>query len=261
MTGDEAVRLIPAIRAISEAAGDEIMPFFRRAGLTVTAKRDGSPVTDADIRAERLILSALHELTPMIPVISEEAVAAGLGPVPPNGLWWLVDPLDGTKDFVCGRAEFTVNIALVDGDQLKLGVIHQPVTHRTYSGAGPGTATRRCKGLAELPISVRSMPTEGATLAVSRSHDQPEAIQSHLNGQRVVTLISIGSSLKFCLVADGTADLYIRNGPTREWDTAAGHAIVIAAGGTVTTFDGVALRYGKPGLLNPGFRVSGWPVI
>ena len=256
MTKDEAFLLIAPIRAISEAAGDEIMPFFRRPGLTVKAKHDGSPVTDADMLAERLILSALRELTPMITVISEEAVAAGTVPVPPDGLLWLVDPLDGTKDFIDGRAEFTVNIALVDGDQLKLGVVHQPASHRIYAGAGLGTATRRCNGLAELRIRVRSMPKEGATLAVSRSHEHPEAIQSQLKGQRVVTLISIGSSLKFCLVADGTADLYIRTGPTREWDTAAGHAIVLAAGGRVTTFDGAPLRYGK----TPQSRFQGFGI-
>jgi 3'(2'), 5'-bisphosphate nucleotidase len=172
-----------------------------------------------------------------------------------DGLFWLVDPLDGTKEFISRNGEFTVNIALVEGRDPVLGVVLAPARGKVWWGAvGHGAMMRDAAG--ERPIAVRKRPAEGAVAVASRSHSDA-ATEAFLDEQRVAERISAGSSLKFCLVAEGRADLYPRFGPTMEWDTAAGNAVLAAAGGKVTTTDGAPFRYRKPGFRNPEFIASG----
>ncbi len=251
-------RLLPDVAALAMAAGRAIMAIYQT-DFAVTAKDDRSPVTAADLAAEALILEGLAQLTPELPVVAEEVAAAGRLPAGDPGQWgafWLVDPLDGTKEFVKRNGEFTVNIALVvDGTPL-LGVVHTPVRNWLHQGCGPGTASVVRDGGPARPIAVRPAPAQGLTVVASRSH-RAYGTEQYLASLKIDTVVAAGSSLKFCLGAEGQADLYPRLGPTCEWDTAAGHAVVLAAGGTVKTFDGDPLRYGKPGFLNPFFVVKG----
>lgn len=247
--------LLQVARAAALAAGAAIMEIYA-GNFAVERKADDSPVTLADRRAEAIILERLRAAASDIPVIAEEQAAAHGLPdaVPPR--FWLVDPLDGTKEFVRRNGEFTVNIALVDGDRAMLGVVHAPVQRVTYSAAS-GRATCQHDDGAPQPIAARPVPSRRAVIVHSRSHaDETRLagyIAAHPEAQRRVA----GSSLKFCLIAGSEADLYPRFGPTCEWDTAAGQAVLEAAGGTVTTLDGARLRYGKPGFLNPDFIARG----
>jgi 3'(2'), 5'-bisphosphate nucleotidase len=218
-------------------------------------KSDSSPVTEADERAEAEICAALRSLAPGIPIVAEEAVAAGqvpeLGP-----LFWLVDPLDGTKEFISRNGEFTVNIALIVDGRPQLGVVFAPALDRLYLADAQRGAWLEA-GSHRQPIRCRSVPEDGLTVVSSRSHGDAQALDSYLAGRKVAALKSAGSSLKLCLVAAGEADLYPRLGRTMEWDIAAGHAVVVAAGGTVTDLQGAPLRYGKPGFENPFFVTKG----
>jgi 3'(2'), 5'-bisphosphate nucleotidase len=243
-------RLLP----IARAAGDEILAVYAT-DFDVRDKSDASPVTEADERAEALILRELAVLTPEIPVVSEEAAAAGR--VPEAGSrFWLVDPLDGTKEFVSRNGEFTVNIALVEGGRPVLGVVGVPALGRLYGGAaGDGAFAEDGEG--RRAIACRTPPEEGLTIVSSRSHGDPAALEAFLAGRPVASSVTAGSSLKFCLVASGEADLYPRLGRTMEWDTAAGHAVVGAAGGRVSVVGGDELGYGKPGFENPHFVAVG----
>jgi 3'(2'), 5'-bisphosphate nucleotidase len=228
------------------------------APFDVRRKADESPVTEADERAERLILAVLAEATPAIPVIAEERVAAlGLpkGVAPP--LFWLVDPVDGTKEFIAKSGEFSVNIGLVQNGAAVLGVIHGPVRNVTYAAAGPGTATRQDGDAPPGAISARPIPSSGAVIAHSRSHGNTAKLDAFIAAHPGATTRVSGSALKFCLIAEGAADLYPRFGTTMEWDTAAGQAILEAAGGSVVMPDGVPLRYGKPGFANSEFIARG----
>jgi 3'(2'), 5'-bisphosphate nucleotidase len=250
----ERAELLERLLPIARAAGDEILAVYAT-DFAVRDKDDASPVTEADERAEALILRELAALTPDVPVVSEEAAAAGR--VPEAGArFWLVDPLDGTKEFVSRNGEFTVNIALVEGGRPVLGVVGVPALGRLYGGAeGAGAFVEDEAGRRE--IACRPAPEEGLTIVSSRSHGDAGALEAFLAGRRVAASASAGSSLKFCLVAAGEADLYPRLGRTMEWDTAAGHAVVSAAGGRVSAVDGGELGYGKPGFENPHFVVSG----
>jgi 3'(2'), 5'-bisphosphate nucleotidase len=194
-------------------------------------------------------------LTPDIPVISEEQAAAGLAP-PAGERFWLVDPLDGTREFIQRNGEFTINIALIEAGAPTLGVVLAPALGRLFAGAvGHGARTHDASG--ERSITCRNAPAEGVTVVASRSHGDADALEIFLAEHKVAAQTSAGSSLKFCLVAAGEADLYPRLGRTMEWDTAAGHAVLAAAGGRVMTLDGMDLRYGKPGLDNPHFVARG----
>ena len=227
--------------------------------FTVEAKTDGSPVTAADRAAERIIVEALSTLTPDIPVVAEEAMAAGAMPDVSAGRFWLVDPLDGTREFVKRNGEFTVNIGLIDKGSPVLGVIVAPTRNRRYGGwrrGGEGHAVMTENGGADRPIRVRPVPTQTPIVVASRSHRTPE-LEAYIARLAPGDQRMAGSSLKFCLVAAGEADIYPRLGRTMEWDTAAGHAIVEAAGGSVSLIDGSPLRYGKPGFENPHFIVRG----
>jgi 3'(2'), 5'-bisphosphate nucleotidase len=241
--------------AAARAAGEAILSVYA-SEFTPARKADHSPVTAADVAAEKIILSALAQLAPGIPVVAEEQAAAnglpsGIGP-----RFFLVDPLDGTKEFIARNGEFTVNIALIDHGQPVLGVIYLPVLDELYFGSD-GVAERWRKDGSPTRIAARPVPAEGAVMAISRSHAARELVKAEQFGERIASTLVAGSSLKFCRIAEGVADLYPRFGPTMEWDTAAGHAILLAAGGTVTTTDGAPLRYGKDGFRNPHFIARG----
>ena len=240
--------------AITRAAGALIMSVYAT-DFAVRGKDDASPVTEADERAEALIIEGLTRLAPEIPIVAEEMVAAGK--VPQVGArFWLVDPLDGTKEFISRNGEFTVNIALVQDGTPVLGVVYAPALERLFAGVvGKGAWVEDAVG--RRPIGVRAVPADGLTVVASRSHGDAAALDAFLAGRKVARLANAGSSLKLCLVAAGEADLYPRLGRTMEWDIAAGHAVLSAAGGTVTRIDGSALGYGKPGFDNPHFVARG----
>ncbi len=260
--------LLGALRRIARDAGALIMAHYGN-NPAVRRKADASPVTAADEAAEALIIAALAELMPGVPIVSEEAAAHGH--LPEIGLagdawrrFWLVDPLDGTREFLSGSGEFTVNIALIEGDAPLLGVVHVPPRDVTYvggreSGAATGQATRQEADRDAEPIAARVQPDDGAIVLASRSHGSADALDAFLATHRVAGRVRAGSSLKFCLIAEGVADLYPRFGRTMEWDTAAAHAVLAAAGGSVATLDGAELTYGKPGFENPHFIARGRP--
>lgn len=237
---------------IARAAGEELLDVYE-GECTVRRKADGSPVTDADERAQALICSRLAELTSEVPIFAEEAIDRPSA-APPSR-FWLVDPLDGTKEFLNRNGEFTVNIALVEDGRPVLGVVVAPALGRVFAAGPKGAVVEDAAGRREL--SARCTPAEGVTVVSSRSHGDPEALARCLDGRRIAASITAGSSLKFCLVAAGEADLYPRLGRTMEWDTAAGDAILRIAGGTVTDLAGHPLRYGKPGFENPHFIAQG----
>lgn len=247
--------LLPEIIKLADQAGDLIMEIYKT-DFSVEQKSDSSPVTEADQRAEKLILAGLRDLTPDIPVVAEEEVAAGAVVDVSGGKFWLVDPLDGTKEFIERRDEFTVNIALIDNRRPILGVVGAPALGTLYAGAGPGTATMRRNGITR-PISVRPLPEKNAVLVGSRSHGDKDAVQKILDSLPGSIIKVAGSSLKFCLVAEGVADIYPRYGHTREWDIAAGHAVLLAAGGNVFTLAGDEMPYAKDHFLNDEFIARG----
>jgi len=247
-------------------AGGAIMAVYGT-DFSVRDKADASPVTEADEAAEKIILADLAQLAPDIPVVAEESVAAGRVPaiVGQNATerFFLVDPLDGTREFVSHRDEFTVNIALIEAGNPVLGIVYAPARHELYWGdvvAGQAgqfdsdpDGTMPSKGAT---ISARRAPAEGLTAVASRSHRTPET-DTFLAKYPVKEFRSIGSSLKFCLVATGEADIYPRLGTTMEWDTAAGHAVLAAAGGSVTGLEDEPFAYGKPGFKNGHFVAWG----
>jgi len=233
------------LNPIMLAAGAEIMRIYAT-DFTVTTKGDSSPVTEADQKAEAIILEGLKHLAPGIPVIAEEEAAAGRFPTT-AGTFFLVDPLDGTKEFISKNGEFTVNIALIENGKPVLGAVYAPALNRLYWGAtGKGAfmadVTAGVTGEAR-QITVRQ-PEHGLIAVGSRSHGGAET-QEYLKAYTVADFVAAGSSLKFCLIAEGRADIYPRMGRTMEWDTAAGDAVLRAAGGRVETLDGQPLKYGK----------------
>lgn len=247
--------LAKQIAGIAQRAGVEIMRIYRT-DFDVEAKGDASPVTQADRVAEDIITRAIREgITSSIPIVGEEATADTGAPEVGTGPFWLVDPLDGTKEFINRNGEFTVNIALIEHAKPVLGVVHLPAQNVTYVGLNMGAFVM--KGNApRVDIHCRAVPAEGLTALVSRSHRTPE-IDGYLADFKIAHEASAGSSLKFCRVAEGAADIYPRLGRTMEWDTAAGHAVVRFAGGVVRDLDGNELSYGKPGFENPHFVVAG----
>jgi len=245
----------------AQRAGGAIMAIHAK-GFAVRDKADASPVTAADEAAEKIILADLAELAPDIPVVAEESVAGGRIPAVADR-FFLVDPLDGTKEFIGQRDEFTVNIALIENGEPVLGVVLAPARRELFWGdvraARAGHIDAEPDGTMPLlgtPLRARPVPRDGLIAVASRSHRSPET-DAFLANYPVGEFRSIGSSLKFCLLAAGQADLYPRLGPTMEWDTAAGHAVLAAAGGSVTTLEGAPFRYGKPHFRNGNFVAWG----
>ena len=289
--------LAAALCGIALRAGHEILAVYA-SDFAVRGKADASPVTEADVRAERVILEGLGECAPGVAVVAEESVAAGKVPDVGGGPFFLVDPLDGTREFIGRNGEFTVNVALIEDGVPTVGVVHLPALDETFWTAGDGVAWRvrgdggagrtgqrprrsvsspgagragsaGAGGDAGIPvpagagttgaaerIACRMPRDDGLVVIASRSHRDPET-DRYLERFEVAEIVSAGSSLKFCRIAEGTADLYPRLGRTMEWDVAAGHAILGAAGGSVETIDGVPLTYGKPGFDNPHFVARG----
>jgi 3'(2'), 5'-bisphosphate nucleotidase len=248
-------RLLDDLAEAAREAGEAIQQIVRR-GFDVETKQDSSPVTEADRAAELIILAALARAAPGVPVIAEEEVAAGRIPAH-DRTYFLVDPLDGTKEFVRGGSDFTVNIGLVEDDQPKLGVVLAPATGRLHGGC-IGAGAWLDEGGGRRPIATRPRGVE-VTAVASKSHLNQATIDYLEEAVGGCGYVAVGSSLKFCIVAEGNADIYPRASPTSEWDTAAGHAILLAAGGLVDGPDGEPLRYGKRAFLNPAFvATSGW---
>ncbi len=239
---------------LAHRAGATILA-VRARGFDVRAKADASPVTAADHAAEALILEGLRGAAPEIPVIAEEEVAEGKI-VAPGPAFWLVDPLDGTREFSAGQNEFTVHIGLVRDGRAVLGVVGVPALGEMFGGiVGRGAWKRTTAG--ERPIHVRAPPESGVAVVASRYHASDARLEGFLAGRKVASVSNIGSGLKFCRVAEGAADLYPRFGRTMEWDTAGPQAVLEAAGGTVLDLAGRPLAYGKPGWENPAFVCAG----
>ena len=249
--------LLPDVLKLAHAAGIAILEVYA-ADHGVEFKADDSPLTRADSAAHAILCAGLRELTPEIPVLSEEDDAAHAPAVrQPWTEYWLIDPLDGTKEFISRNGEFTVNVALIRGHRPVLGVVAAPVLGTVYYGVEGVGAFVSSAGEAARPIHVRRPAATPLVIVGSRSH-RGDSLDSVLTRIGPHEMRPMGSSLKFCLVAEGTADFYPRLGPTSEWDTAAAQAVVEAAGGTVTTLDGSPLRYNeRDTLLNPHFLVCG----
>ncbi|MDX6807433.1 3'(2'),5'-bisphosphate nucleotidase CysQ [Terrihabitans rhizophilus] len=237
------------LSVLAAEAGRLILDISRR-GAEVQEKSDHSPVTDADIAAEELLLAGLGRLLPGVPVLAEESASRGEAPLP-GSTFLVVDPLDGTREFVSGRREYTVNIGLVSEGRPVLGVLHVPAYGRTYHGAESAGAARALHEVGALPVEemfepIRTRtPPPGLMALTSRGHNDA-ATEAFLDKLGVVgERQRIGSAYKFALVAEGSADIYPRFGPTMEWDLAAGHALILAAGGDVLSPEGEPVRYGK----------------
>lgn len=254
MTPLDIGRLLDTALAAARDAARAILEVYAT-DFAVAEKNDRSPVTLADARAEAVILRRLEAATPAIPVVSEERVEKEGLPAPSSARFWLVDPLDGTKEFIRKNGEFTVNIALIEAGRPVLGVVGVPVRGLLYAGAGPGTARRIDADGKASPIRCRPRPKDGVTIAHSRSHGDIEALGKWAAEEGITAngFVAAGSAIKFCLVAEGSADIYPRLGRTMEWDTAAGQAVLEAAGGEVLRLDGSPLLYGKAGTENPYF--------
>lgn len=263
--GDDAA-MLAEFEKLALAAGAEIMDVFR-AGITVEEKSDSSPVTEADRRAEIVILEGLRAAFPHIPCVAEEEASAGLIPPALGQEFFLIDPLDGTKEFIKRRPDFTVNIALIRNGEPVVGVVYAPAQGMLYSGR-PGhafavTVSEDHAPLQRSDIAVRSCASP-KTIVASRSHRTPET-DEFLVKHEGAEIVSVGSSLKFCLLAGGKADLYPRFGRTMEWDTAAGDAVLRAAGGSTRLIDGGSFTYGKRNqphdadFANPWFVAEGAP--
>lgn len=260
MTVDEPVyaAYLPEIVECAAEAGRRIMKIYS-GGFSVTHKRDHSPLTDADLASQAYILDRLHRLDPDIPVLAEEAEET---PYEARRAWarvWLVDPLDGTKEFVKRNGEFTINIGLVENGKTVLGVVHAPALGLTYFAAKGGGAYKQ-EGARAVAVHARRYPGHDPVVAISRSHANVH-VERFLAGVRSQEgephILRMGSALKMCLVAEGAADVYPRLGPTSEWDTAAAQCIVEAAGGSITDGTRRALAYNKASLLNPWFLAAG----
>lgn len=258
-SGDLA-RLLATVRQITATASARILSVYET-DFAVEHKDDRSPLTEADMQAHRAIISGLRELTPGWPILSEESASVDFSERQTWQCYWLVDPLDGTREFVKRNGEFTVNIALIADHQPILGVVQVPVTGVCYFAARGVGAYKFVPEYGEIRINTRSADASRLAIAGSRSHgsERFQTFMEKLDGAEVVT---IGSSLKSCLVAEGLIDLYPRFGLTSEWDTAAAHCVVEQAGGEITDMAFQPLRYNcKDSLLNPNFLVIGDPAF
>ena len=249
--------LTAAVR-IAREAGKVILPFFHQEGAH-RVKADHSPLTEADLASHAFLVEALGRLTPSLMVVSEESADREI-PASLVDACWLIDPLDGTKEFIKGNPQFTVNVALMNGPNPLLGVVHVPASELTYYAQRGRGAWRQEHEAPAVPIRTRSANPNRLTVVASADHSGPlvKRLLQRLSSPEVT---SIGSSLKFCLIAEGSADLYLRDGPTMEWDTAAAQCVLEAAGGLVLEPGGAPLCYGKAGLKNSSFVALGDPAL
>lgn len=255
MTLNITISMMEQVGDLAKSAGKEIMKIYNT-NFTVKTKADNTPVTEADEIAEKLIISGIREgITASYPIIGEESFDAGNAPDIGDSPFWLIDSLDGTSSFISKNEQFTVNIALIDAKRPVLGVIHAPALGDTYWG-GPSGAFAEYSGKPTETISCRKPNDNGLAVVASRHHRSPE-LEDFIAKLDVASSTEIGSSLKFCQIANGSSDIYPRLGPTMEWDIAAGHAIVKAAGGSVKKMDGGDMTYGKTGMENPDFIARG----
>lgn len=249
----DLARLLPEVRTLAAAAGRAILAHYDSPPAP-THKQDGSPVTQADYDADNIVSPGLARLTPDIPVVSEESRH---GDATGARGFWLVDPLDGTRDFLARTGDFTVNIGLVWDGKPVLGVMYVPVGNLCYAATVPGGAVVARGDGRDSPMRSRDVPASGFTVVQSRFRGRTHGVEDFLATRKVQEIVQRGSAVKFCDVAAGIADLYPCFGPSYEWDTAAGHAIVMAAGGRVTLPDGGELAYGKKDFLNGPFVAWG----
>jgi 3'(2'), 5'-bisphosphate nucleotidase len=249
--------LLPHVVDLAREAGKAILAVYAEVNPAVEYKIDNSPLTHADLASHHVILEGLNKLSPDWPVLSEESPEI---PFDERKLWrhfWLVDPLDGTKEFLSRTGEFTVNIALMEANVPILGVVYAPVIDKMYFAARAAGAYRADANVIS-QINAVAPANSTVRMVVSRSHrSQQDSLKQFAAAAENCELIVMGSSLKFCLIAEGAADLYPRTGPTMEWDTAAAHCILEEAGGLVTGLDGNSMSYNKPVLLNSGFLARG----
>jgi len=248
-------RLLDTALRAALAGGEAVMKIYADP-FEVWQKDDKTPVTEADLASEKVVCDILRAEFPEIPIVSEETAPAG-GFAAPAARFWLVDPLDGTREFAARNGEFSVLVALIEDRRPVLGVVHGPATGVTYTAHGPGTARRRLDGGEFAPIAARAPGPDGIVVIHSRSHENSRRLAEYFEGKAVKERHICGSALKFGVVAAGDADFYPRFGTTMEWDTAAGQAILEAAGGSVLALDGAPLAYGKPALKNDGFLAWG----
>ena len=244
-------------RDIARQAGAEILQIYQQADFNIEHKADYTPLTSADLAADEVIKKGLQQLTPDIPILTEESESIPFAIRRQWQRYWLVDPLDGTREFIKRNGEFTVNIALIENQRSILGVIYAPVPDTEYFAWRGGQAFKKSAAQACQPIHTRKADPQRLRVAGSRSHAS-EKLKAYLEKLGPVELLSVGSSLKSCLVAEGVVDLYPRLGLTSEWDTAAAQCIVEQAGGCMTQTDLTPLRYNtRDSLLNPEFFVFG----
>ena len=249
-------RLLAVAAELAGRAAAAILA-VRARGFAVETKSDHSPVTEADRLAERVIVDGLRAAFPAIPVVAEEEVSAGLAPESGDAAFWLVDPLDGTREFAAGTDDFTVNIGLVRDGRPVLGVVAAPAYGELFGGIVGGPAWKRDHA-GERPIATRAVPEAGLAVLASRHYANDPRLAAFLRGRTVASVVNQGSAVKFLRVAEGVADLYPRFGRTMEWDTAAPQAVIEAAGGAIRRLDDMSvLRYGKPGFENPAFVCMG----
>lgn len=250
--------LVPQVVAVAMKAGDAVMNVYSEGNFDTTYKENDSPLTRADMASHCLISEELQQLTPNFPILSEESKSVPYEIRKHWDTFWLVDPLDGTKEFIKRNGEFTVNIALIKNGEPILGVVYAPALEITYWAAKDLGAFKRSKEGVTEQITVSNYGEGPLKIVASRSH-AGELLTQFLETLSNYECVSMGSSLKLCLVAEGTAHLYPRLGPTMEWDVAAAHCVVAEAGGTVTDLDERPLKYNKPNLLNSYFMVCGNP--
>ncbi len=251
---------IDDLRSIAEEAGDAILDVYESMEVEAEYKDDDSPLTEADLNAQEIITARLEEATPSIPILAEESEDTPYDERQDWDRFWLVDPLDGTKEFLKRNGEFTVNIALIEGGTPRLGVVRAPDMETTWWGADGEGAYKHTPEEGEVELEVDDPGDGPIHVVVSRSHinDETQAFVDRLEEtfDNEVELVPVGSALKLCLVAEGEAHVYPRLAPTMEWDIGAAHSVVEQAGGVIETVDGEPFRYNKPDLLNPHFIVA-----
>ncbi len=260
---DEMIDLLPDLCEIARKAGAVEKDIFEN-GFKAEHKEDGSLVTIADKKAEELIINYLEKLDPTIPFVGEESVAEGRIPDISGGKYWLVDPLDGTKSFVNGAGEFTVNIALMDNFEPVAGIIYIPMRDEMYAAAGLGSGFMQEAGsLEKIALATRNLPDNGLTVVSGRSFKNTKKIERFLGANKINVVEPCSSSIKFCTIARGNADIYPRMWPTCEWDTGAGDAILRSVGGHILNMSGDTLQYGgvENKFLNPHFVAFSAPLL